>query len=227
MPEHENISINSACVFPGRSRATRAISRRSKGAGRAVLVGGRVPRQILCESLLEHRAATILLARRDVADIWDQPPAVTYEDETGRHKHTFDFLVELHDGRRIAIAVRPEHRAHDLRKTVTTIAAQIRDFADEFLVLTDAQLTPNRLHNATTILMARRGANPNADAKMHEIVRTLHGATTIEMLANTAGFDGEGYRAAVRLLDTGELELMRGVTRIGLKAMVQRATIGG
>ena len=61
------------------------------------------------ESKREQEGLYLLLARPDVVDIWDQPPPVFYHDANGRKRsHTFDFLITLSSGKRIAIAVKPD-----------------------------------------------------------------------------------------------------------------------
>jgi hypothetical protein len=49
----------------------------------------------------------VLVARPDVAQIEEQPPAFDYLDENGRQaSHMFDFLVTSTNGERIAVAVK-------------------------------------------------------------------------------------------------------------------------
>ena len=80
------------------SRATRKIKRRSTGSGRALLVGGAEPHQMDCESGLERRFDMLILVRRGIVDIREQPEPVTYFDAAGQgHFHTFDFLATMAD----------------------------------------------------------------------------------------------------------------------------------
>ncbi len=102
------------------------------------------PREIHCESILESKAATVFPARRDVADLWEQPPAVEYVDSDGCvHQHIFDFLVTLCDGRKIAVAVKYHEQAekHGLAEMLKLIARQVGTAcADLFLLVTDRHL---------------------------------------------------------------------------------------
>lgn len=65
----------------------------------AQLPADRHPRNVVFESKLEERFLFLMLARRDVHDIWDQPPAVAYRDASGKPRtHTFDYRIVFTSG---------------------------------------------------------------------------------------------------------------------------------
>jgi hypothetical protein len=196
---------------PARSIATRFPSRRSRGSGRATLVGGAPPRRIRCESDLEHKALRVLLARRDVAAVQEQPRPIAFVDEDERvTSHRFDFLSRFTDGRRIAFEVKPAEKAerHRWKERLTLIAAQSDGLADGYGLLTERELTPTLVANATLILAVRRDPRPDHDAIVRAIVRRALGQMRIADIVAASGLGGDGFRAVARLIDAGELSLV-------------------
>lgn len=209
---------------PGPSRATRTFNRRSRGSGRSLMVGGAKPREIQCESGHEARCATILLTRRDVVDVWEQPDPVPFVDVDGsRHFHTFDFLVRMNDGKRVAIAVKPFATAekHRWREKIAHIAAQAGHFADGFVLVTGRNLPRDTVRDARLILSCRRDDRPGDDARVRAVVAGLGGPSTIGDIVTLSGLDGHGFRAVVRLVDEGVLEVVDG-SRIDYPTLVKR-----
>ncbi|WP_162559656.1 TnsA endonuclease N-terminal domain-containing protein [Methylobacterium radiodurans] len=197
---------------PERSRASRIVTKPSRGGSRVTIVAGSPEREFHLESHLEAKAAFVMLARRETVDLWEQPPAIPYEDTDGRtRRHTFDFLQTLRDGTRVLVAVKPWRRAieQDLPRTLRSIAEQIGasgiDVADRVALLTERRLGRDTVHNARLILSARRDVDPEADAAVAEVVADLHGETTLRNIACTSGFDGRGFRAGIRLIAAGRL----------------------
>ncbi len=176
--------------------------------------------------ILEGKAATVLLARRDVADLWEQPPAVEYVDSDGCvHQHTFDFLVTLRDGRKIAVAVKYHEQAekHGLAEMLKLIARQVGTAcADLYLLVTDRHLGADRVHDAKLILWSRRIVSSEADARLRSLCTDLNGRTTIEALVEASGLEGDGFTAVIHLIDEGFLQVVS-AGRIDYPTMVARA----
>ncbi|ATQ57211.1 TnsA endonuclease N-terminal domain-containing protein [Paracoccus yeei] len=112
-------------------------------------------RVVYFESHLEMQVLEVLRARPDVADVAEQPPRVTWRDGSGvvRH-HTFDFLVTLRSGERVAVAVKPAARviSSGVRVALAEIAAQIDPaFAARILLVTDRDIDPVEVRNATLL----------------------------------------------------------------------------
>lgn len=112
-------------------------------------------RVVYFESHLEMQVLEVLRARPDVADVAEQPPRVTWRDGSGvvRH-HTFDFLVTLRSGERVAVAVKPVARviSSGVRVALAEIAAQIDPaFAARIVLVTDRDIDPVEVRNATLL----------------------------------------------------------------------------
>jgi hypothetical protein len=195
------------------SMASRTISRKSRASGRsiipALMAESTVPRMIQCESFLEAKTVLALLVHRDVVSIIEQPPAVNYFDEAHLKwkTHTFDLFVKTSDGTKIAIAVRAFDRAEKLKPIVTAIAKQVFGFADFYCLVTDANLPTAMVRNARRIISARKDVDRSADEEIRSIIKTLHGTTTVGSLIAATGLEGNAFRAIVRLIDAGELEI--------------------
>jgi hypothetical protein len=209
---------------PAPSLSTRDISARSQGSGRATKIGGVSPRQIRCESGLEAKALTMLLARRDVVDVHEQPTKVTYIDtDQVEREHTFDFLATMADGRKLAIQVKPAEKVqkYGWKALIERIATHGDGTADGYLLVTEKQIPPYALHNAKLIRAARRGARSDHDDVIRGIVVDINGRVKIADIVALSGLEGEGFRAIVRLIDLGELTIMAR-TRIDYPALVMR-----
>jgi hypothetical protein len=209
---------------PGPSVATRIPSPRSRGSSRSSIVGGAEPRRIYCESGLEEKTAYVLHAHPNFADLWEQPSAVKYIDHHGKkRRHTFDFLLLLKNGTRIAIQVKPSKRSAKWKPILERIAAQMpRRFADYVLLLTEKDLPRNDVYNAMLIHAVRRDPPRGVDERLREIVMTLNGSVRIADLVKHSGLEGRGFRAVVRLIANGELRV-HGGGRIDYGTSVSRA----
>jgi len=209
-PVSNGITSGDEEVFtpPLRSRASRFPRLRSKGSFRGSFVGGKPPRQIVFESKLECDIACVLLARPDVVDVLDQPPAVIYFDGGKKRKHTFDFLVHLTDGRRIAIAVKPYEKAvkNHLSEKLKLIAAQLHhSFATEVMLMTEQHVSRAIIHDAKLIHTASRLSDPVADSEIMAVAGNLFGDVTIDALVKTSGLGARGFGAVIRLIADGSL----------------------
>lgn len=201
---------------PLRSRATRKPAARSKVSSRGHVIGltiaDPVQRMRYYESKREQDGLFLLHARADVVDIWDQPPAVPYHDANGKTRtHTFDFLVTLRDGRRIAIAIKPaaivEQRS--FRNTLRLIrAATPLSFATEVVLITEQSYCPSAARNAQKLHDFRRTADREADQAIAALIRGLSGPTTLAELAQKSGLGGRAFRAAFRAIYAGMLRTL-------------------
>lgn len=211
-----NHATTSSFSFPRPSRSTRHISPRSRASLRGALVAqlpaDRHPRRIVFESKLEQRVLHLLLARPDIQDIWDQPPAITYRAEDGREKrHVFDYLATFTSGRRIAIVVKPAQRASrpsfrnefQLIRASTSVA-----FAHDVFLMTDQSFSPFAARNAARLHEFRRIPDPEADIRIRSIITTLVGETTIADLVARSGLGGRGFRAVFRAIYAGTVQAL-------------------
>jgi TnsA endonuclease N terminal len=194
---------------PRASRATREIKIGDKGSVSGALIANDI--KIWFESQLEYWVLLVLLARWDVLDVWEQPTPVEYVDDDGVVRvHTFDFLVTLRDGTRIAIAVKPAGEVVESRiqRIVDLIAEQMPPaFAGYAKLLTDKSFTMEDRINAQLIHAVKDDNEPEDDAVVAKLVKKLRGETTIAKLVEASGIQGYGFRAVVRAIGAGRLKL--------------------
>lgn len=196
------------------SRATRKIPMRSRASCRGlVALEGQ---KFAIESLTELRTLLQILSRADVANVWEQPPAVSYRDSRGRIKsHTFDFLITKRCGRKIAVAVKSSFRAKAGRffEELQVIAQQVPPgFADEVVLVTEKDLSRSATLNAGRCFQAKRMVDPLADEAVAAAISEVKFPTTIENLVRKTGLLGRGYRALLRAIAEGRLLLTESVS---------------
>lgn len=216
---------------PEKSGSSRRISLANreglpKGSLRGAGVTSKGKRRIMYfESGAELKAQLILQARPDVREIYEQLPRVKYVDEHGKQRtHTFDILAHMTNGERIAVAVKP----YDVAKRkgffeeLAIIAPQIpQEVADRVVLLTDRQLRGPALFNAELIHAVRLDEDPEADAGVRAALEQVSGWLTIADLVARSGKKGRSFRAIVRFIADGILE-MRTPGRIDYGTVVAR-----
>ncbi|MBB6251468.1 hypothetical protein [Nitrospirillum iridis] len=213
-PPPDDVHCHDAWQPPAESTGSRQPPARSKGHCRAWIVDPADNRVLGCESALELALANILLADRRVVRVEDQPPRVGFirPDDGRLAHHTFDFRVTLDDGRRVAIAVKPEGRLRSSRihATVAAIRQQAPWFADSFQVATERHATPRRAANATAILRARRMRCEGDVATMRAMVAGLREEVRLGDLRSWSNLGARAWAAILNLIDDGVLELVAG-----------------
>lgn len=209
---------------PSPSTGSRRPPPRGKGSTRGSLVDENSQRELVFESRLERGLAEILRVRRDVHQIFDQPPSVTYRNNQGQTRtHTFDFLVVTEDGRRQAIAVKPEAKIErsGIREILARIEAQVgARFADDYLLRTERHITRDRVFNAQLISRSRRSRDSSDIAAIQEIV-DLPGSVRIANIVGHSKLGARGFTALVCLIDDAWLEPV-GTGRIDYLTSVRR-----
>lgn len=93
-----------------------------------------------------------------------------------------------------------------------------RAFADRVTVMTERDVHPIELHNAS-FLDGLKELDPEADAAARRAMRGVEGARSIGDLVGKTGLKGRGYRAVGRLIRSRELVLVR-MERITSEALV-------
>jgi hypothetical protein len=198
------------------SRATRRINPRGR-SGRGAIVC-RLPawqfdRRVVFESVLEMNVLFMLLARRDVVDLWEQPGRIRYFGEDDDTRFTvFDVLVTLVCGTKLAIAVKPAAlvESSGFRQELERVKASTPlSFADDVALVTDRSFTPADARNAQRLHEFRRYPDEEADAIIAELLAGLDGPTTLADIAQRSGLDGRGFRAAFRALFTGQAKVLK------------------
>jgi len=181
------------------------------------------PRQIIYESNLERRVLLTFLARRDLVDIWDQPTAIPFSTSGGtlRH-HTPDFLAFLDTGLRLAIAVKPQASVERLR--FRDELAQVRGamspaYADELLLVTDADLNDADVRNAELLHIARQTVDTDAMQTIRDVLADLKVPRTFAEVLGQIGLAERGWAALICALHAGEATIDPG-RRIARQTLV-------
>ncbi len=189
---------------PKGSRASRKIAKRSKHSSRGGVVvqlpSEPHPRVVLFESKLEQRVLFLLMTRSDIWDLREQPPAFLYTGECGRlRQHTFDFLLELSSGRRIAVAVKPFKVAKERRFISELLAvrrALTKDYAHDLVLITDRDFTRDQALNAQRLNDFRRGVDCSSSGAVREAIGKSAFPTTLRALISGLPDPGRAFRAA-------------------------------
>lgn len=163
------------------------------------------------ESHGETNATLVLSARMTTSDIVEQVAFDWYDDDGVYHTHFIDLVVTQTDGLEIGYAVRPWARASD--KYIVKLArikeqAIDQGFLDDFLLFTEDDVCPVELHNAQLFHSVRR-PDYFADPVAEDIVRSSSGIVTVDALVEQSQLGGMGFRAVVRLIRSGHLQMVR------------------
>ncbi|NKL74263.1 hypothetical protein GFM09_34550 [Rhizobium leguminosarum bv. viciae] len=191
----------------------RNVARNSKVSYRGNLIF--CSRQVQHESRIEKNVAQIVITWPELVNIWSQQPRVKYPDENGEcHYHTFDYLVLLRDGRRIAISVKPESRRENEEAKLKQIVSVPQSQFDEAFVFTDAQATRTATFNARFILWSRKNANEDEIMAAREVMHLLPSNIFFWQLFDD-GIPHHLRRAAIgKLIDSGEVVPIDPLARI-------------
>lgn len=137
---------------------------------------------------------------------------VKYVDRAGdRRTHWLDLLVVLKDGTRRACSVKRHGREAAHSDEFLQVAAGAVEFdADEFVILTDQDVTDVEFANAQHILASGREHDAVGQQAAREACARLPGRVTLGKVAQASGFGERGYRATLVLFKTGELALTPG-----------------
>lgn len=206
------------------SKASRRPALRSRGSVRGYFVNPRTRREVVYESLHERDLAYMLVASPHVRSFQEQPNSVIFSDADGRRlRHTFDFLVDLVDDTRRAIAVKPRGRVEKsgIEQTLTLVRSQCGNFADRFDVCTEEHIPRARVHDARLITWALRKRNDDDIAEMMAIVTALRGTTSIASLAASSNDEARGFVSVLCLIADGVLRQV-GTKRLSRASSVER-----
>lgn len=212
-------------TLPEPSRASREFPLRSTASFRGTIVDWRRNRQFAYESLGEYGFMSICLTSTKVDDYLEQPEPIRYRLPDGRWaEHTFDGLVLMKSGRRLAVDYKPKKKIE--RSEIETIQKLIReqvgsDFADQYVIRSEEHIHPDDVFDAELVLHAHRQPCVAADELVTEIARELRGWCRVRDLVAAAGIGAKGFDAAVRLIGDGYLEV-REMARVSYECFVRR-----
>jgi hypothetical protein len=218
----------SPIILPRAARGDRAVQLKSDShfSGSMVMMSGGATAQTSdVESNTEMKIAVVLAMRSDVVDPESQVKFDWTDTETGkRRQHFFDFRVHKRNGDRIAVMVKNGKKrfcAKFLSEARDIVAQVTPRFADDVVLMTEKDICPIELHNAT-FLDGLKEVDPEADTEVRRAMRGRTGARQIQDIISEVGLRGRGFRAVGRLLRSGEL-VLRDCDRISPEAFVVRS----
>jgi len=191
-------------MFPARSKQT------VRGFTLAMTPAEQYWRQIISASQGERECCLLALAMRELWNLFDQPKPVSFVDVDGKQRtHRFDYLAELKDGSRVAMAVKPEANVVRLnfRATLTAIERDLpAGFADRVYLVTERERHRFQVQNAELLNFFRRCPDQEADDTVTDLVSGLYQEVPITDLIEKSGLGARGYRAAFRAIYAGRLK---------------------
>ncbi|MEO9649366.1 MAG: hypothetical protein ABJ360_09605 [Roseobacter sp.] len=176
------------------------------------------------DSHLEKNATMLLLGRSSTLGLREQVSFDWYDEHGVYHTHFIDLVATQDDGDVVGYAVRPMGRVSSeyLAKLARIKEQAIQQcFLDDFLLFTERGVCRVELYNAELFHAVRR-QDCFADPVMQDVAGASIGVTTIGDLVDESGLGGMGFRAAVRLIKSGHLQMLR-YERIERSSEVYRA----
>lgn len=175
------------------------------------------------ESLLERKVGLCFAADRNVKEVLGQPPAVRYRDLNGKlRKHTFDFLITMHDGTRKFIFVKPmksvvKHR-YDI--VVKLIASQLtRRQADAVLIMTEQDVSDVKVDTAELFLQALREPACRDIEAILDVLREASGPMSIADVVAAIDDKRLGYWRTIYAMHQGQVGFDR-LQRVNINTRV-------
>ncbi|MEM5518970.1 hypothetical protein WNY37_18570 [Henriciella sp. AS95] len=212
-------------ALPIPSRSTRKINWRSRAScrGTVVLRLNGQSQVVVYESLLELMCILLICSRGDVVDVWDQPRPIPFHLPDGsRHEHTFDYWVQLANGLRYCVAVKPiDHVAkYDFDLRLGYVRAELpSDFADEVILMSEADFRRAQALNAQRYHEFSKKPDIEADSLIVLAAREQLAPITLANLIEESGLGRRGFRAGFRSIIEGKLRSLS-PGKIGLQTLV-------
>ncbi|MCL3881025.1 hypothetical protein [Marivita sp. GX14005] len=163
------------------------------------------------ESHLETNAALLLGYRPNTLDLVEQIQFAWYDEHGEFFDHFIDLVVTRIDGTVCGYAVRPASRvsqAYECKLARIKEQAIAQCFLDDFRLFTEEDVCPVELHNAKLFHSVRR-PDAFADPVAQDASRKVCGTTTVGALVDETRLEGMGFRAIVRLIRSGHLQMVR------------------
>lgn len=205
--------LQDVCHLPEIRKTARAVPLRGKFSGRAHL---NLPmpatsRTALCttESFGESKVIITLVVRPDFHDLAVQVGPVAFTNADGRlSQHFIDIVFTDTAGKRTAFLVKNRRRAAcpKFQDAASRIAAAVvPQYADEVQIVTDEDLDPLEVLNASRFLYYRRFPDAEADARVRKVIDSLIAPAPIVQIMRMSGLGGRAYRSVFRAIFEGAL----------------------
>ncbi|MDR6667072.1 hypothetical protein [Rhizobium sp. 1399] len=180
-----------AWIRPFLSTGTRQPVPRTKGSVRGHDYDVRLNRALGFESAGEMKFGALLKADRNVVNIEDQPKSVRFWRPSALTptEHTIDYRATFANGLRVGFPVK--HTMDDefpiVLKDVEYMRVQCSDFADDFVVVTEREVTPEIVDNAEAIAFAFAARNERDCRQVLEFMQRTEGP--VDMFQIVESFD--------------------------------------
>ena len=162
-------------------------------------------------SSLESCFTMMLLRDPHLVDLREEFPRVNYwrPGSLTPNQHLVDRYATYDDGYRIAYAVKTTAELADsgimeIRDLI--LEQNTGEYFDDFVVITDDQITPARSGNAERILIACDNVNERHCAVVLDYMRTVHEPTTIMAVERALGPDIDVENSLFCLIYRGFVE---------------------
>ncbi|THF58150.1 hypothetical protein [Ollibium composti] len=184
-------------------------------------------RQVWYESILEESVLAVLLALPETLWVHEQQHVAFVRDGQQRH-HYFDFVQRQARGR-IAYAVKYEQDVDDdLLETLRLVCEQVGDrFADEYLIITEKDLTRTQIENAGDILACASDFDFAVQAAVEAVLSELPSQVRLDEIVRATGQGDRARRAALTLIQKGILKVPPNVRLGDDVVLVNRAAGDG
>jgi hypothetical protein len=190
------------------SVANRTPAPRKRGSVVGTVVDPFRQSEVWYDSGLEEKWLHVLMATPGIAKIEEQQRVNFVTDGNKRH-HYFDFVVTWSDGWRSACPIKyADDVKPGLLRDLRAIADQVGDtFADDFRLLTDKDVDATTIANARQIVSCGLDFDHEAQTFILEQLPSLDDRVALETFDRLAGDGNRGSRAAIALLQRGDLSI--------------------
>lgn len=163
-------------------------------------------RKIWYESGLEQNVLSALISMPEVADIREQQ-LVTFVRKGRNREHYFDFIVSWTDGSVTAYAAK---YSQDIDQELSLDLCAMRDtwgdaVADEYSTLSETDFDDSTIENSKLIIASALDFDFEGQTEVRLKLRSMGREMRLGEIANATGLGDRGYRAALSLIQGGDL----------------------
>lgn len=212
-----------AWIPPSQTIATRIFNFKSMSSARGNVVDIARNRVLIFESILEYHLANVLMARREIINIEDQPAALEYEFD-GLQKHTLDFLSDDWHARRVGYNVKPSdflEKDHTMARVCAMKKRHVPGRFNNILVVTEKQIHRDKSLNAIEINEARKDRCQAECDRILDQLRGIGEPIKLWKLQNRLADDGGVWNAVLCLHFDGLVTIRNPAIRFTDEAWVQ------
>jgi hypothetical protein len=185
-------------------------------------------RMVAYEGLLARDFIVLLEQDDTVLRYQEEPPAFRWQDGIWRRSYTPDFAVELDDGRRICVEVKPLKKVAKLGwdeiRPLVEDGARAAGF-DSLELWTEIEIGALEVANAALIASERSFVVDETERHtMLVVLDRFGGQGRVRELRAASGLGARAYRAVVAIVARGEAELADPRKPFDDHALVRRPT---